>query len=205
MIPPGRRQLIVFARAPLYGAVKTRLAAQIGRGAAWQAYRAMTDATLKAVAAQSYWSTRLAVTPRKFATRGRFWPAAIMRGPQAAGDLGVRMAGALAAASHLGPAIVVGSDIPDMTASHIRDAFDVLARRDVVFGPATDGGYWLVGVRRGAPIAVLRHLFDNVRWSSATALEDTMRNVPAGWRVGEAATLRDIDTAADFAAWQVRA
>lgn len=205
MTPATRRHLIVFARAPLYGAVKTRLAAEIGAGAAWLAYRTMTVATLRAVAAQPFWSTHLAVTPQGFVGRGRFWPENIKREPQAAGDLGVRMARALATASRQGPAIVVGSDIPDMTAAHIRCAFDLLARHDVVFGPATDGGYWLVGVRRGAPEAVLRHLFDAVRWSAATALEDTVGNMPVGWRVGYAATLSDIDTAADLAAWRARA
>ena len=202
---PTSRQLIVFARAPQYGAVKTRLAAEIGAGAAWRAYQAMTATTLARLAPSPYWTTRLAVTPAGFAERGRFWPRTITRSPQDTGDLGQRMAAALAGAAHDGPAIIVGSDIPAITTAHIRAAFESLGRHDVVFGPATDGGYWLVGVRRGLPVAAMRCLFDDVRWSSENALADTLRNVPNGWRVGYAATLRDVDRMADLAAWQARA
>jgi glycosyltransferase A (GT-A) superfamily protein (DUF2064 family) len=95
----------------------------------------------------------------------------------------------------------VGSDIPAITATHIRAAFASLARHDVVFGPATDGGYWLAGVRQGLPEVALRHLFDTVRWSSGDALADTVRNVPSTWRIGYAATLRDVDTSVDLAVW----
>ena len=128
-----------------------------------------------------------------------------MRSPQATGDLGQRMAAALARAPRHGSAIIVGSDIPAITAAHIRAAFESLGRHDVVFGPATDGGYWLVGVRRGLPEAAVRHLFDAVRWSSGDALADTVRNVPNEWRVGYVETLRDVDSAADLAAWLGRA
>lgn len=202
---PATRHLIVFARAPQYGAVKTRLATEGGTDVAWRAYRAMTATTLKEVAGSRHWSTRLAVTPTAYAARARFWPRAIPRVAQASGDLGARMARALMTASRDGVAVLVGTDIPDMTAAHVRAAFDVLAHRDLVFGPATDGGFWLVGVRQGVSVAVVRRLFDGVRWSSATVLADTLRNVPPGWRVGYAATLNDIDTAADLAAWRDRA
>ena len=201
MTLPSSRQLIVFARAPQYGAVKTRLAAEIGAGAAWRAYQSMTTTTLATVTRSPYWTTQLAVTPAPFAARGRFWPRAIGRSPQAAGDLGQRMAAALAEAARHGPAIIVGSDIPAMTATHIRAAFESLGQHDVVFGPATDGGYWLVGVRRGPSEVALRHLFDAVRWSTRDALGDTVRNIPNGWRIGYAATLPDVDRAADLAAW----
>jgi glycosyltransferase A (GT-A) superfamily protein (DUF2064 family) len=115
------------------------------------------------------------------------------------------MAAELAAAAHHGPAIIVGSDIPAITTAHIRAAFESLGRHHVVFGPAMDGGYWLVGVRPTLPEATLRHLFDAVRWSSEDALADTLRNVPNRWRVGYAATLRDVDRMTDLVAWQGRA
>ena len=201
---PTSRQLIVFARAPLYGAVKTRLAAEIGAGAAWRAYKAMTATTLARLAPSPYWTTQLAVTPEAFAARGRFWAGTIRRSSQATGGLGYGMAAALARASRYGPTIIVGGDIPAITATHIRAAFDTLRHHDFVFGPAMDGGYWLVGVRQGLPEATLRHLFDAVRWSSGDALEDTVRNVPSTWSISYAATLRDIDTAADLAVWLER-
>lgn len=205
MTLPSSRHLIVFARAPQYGAVKTRLAAEIGVGAAWRAYRTITATTLATLAPSPHWTTHLAVTPARFAERGRFWPRTIPRSPQPIGGLGQRMSAALANAARHGPAIIVGSDIPDMTAAHIGAAFESLGRHDVVLGPATDGGYWLVGVRRGLPEAALRHLFDAVRWSSGDALADTLRNVPNRWRIGYAATLRDVDNATDLAAWLGRA
>lgn len=198
---PTTRRLIVFVRAPQYGVAKTRLAAEISPGAAWRAYQAMTAATLAALAPSPYWTTHLAVTPERFVRRSRFWPPSIVRSPQSAGDLGQRMAAALAQAVRRGPAIIVGSDIPTITQAHIGAAFDLLGRHDVVLGPATDGGYWLAGLRRGLPDAAVRHLFDAVRWSSADALADTVRNVPHGWRIGYAATLSDVDSASDFAAW----
>jgi glycosyltransferase A (GT-A) superfamily protein (DUF2064 family) len=114
------------------------------------------------------------------------------------------MAAALARASRYGPAIIVGSDIPAITATHIRAAFDSLGHHDFVFGPATDGGYWLVGVRQGLPEETLQHLFDAVRWSSGDTLEDTVRNVSRSWRISYAETLRDVDTVADLAAWLER-
>ncbi len=205
MSPTKRRQLIVFARAPQYGAVKTRLARQIGGGAAWRSYQDMTATVLREVAGSPLWQSRLAVTPPAFARRARFWAARSVSEPQARGDLGQRMAAALTAASTRGPAIIVGSDIPAMTRQHVRDAFDLLARHDVVFGPAVDGGYWLIGVRQGLPATVLAHLFDGVRWSTASALEDTIRNVRHPRTLAYAATLRDVDDADDLALWRCRA
>ncbi|NQV79215.1 MAG: glycosyltransferase [Alphaproteobacteria bacterium] len=205
MTTSARRQLIVFARAPQYGAVKTRLARQIGAGAAWRAYQGMTAAALREVADSPLWQARLAVTPPAFARRARFWSTRSVSEPQAQGDLGQRMAVALTTASVRGPAIIVGTDIPAMTRQHVRDAFDLLARHDVVFGPAMDGGFWLVGVRQGLPTTVLAHLFDGVRWSTASALEDTIRNVRHPRTLAYAATLRDVDDADDLALWRGRA
>lgn len=198
-----RRQLIVFARAPQYGAVKTRLAAEIGTGAAWRAYREMSAAILREVVGSPTWETRLAITPAPFARRARFWPPSdVERVAQSSGDLGRRMAALLAAGVGRGPVAIVGSDIPALSRAHIGEAFEALAQHDLVFGPAVDGGYWLVGARQGLPVMVLTHLFDDVRWSSGDALADTLRNVRGGLRVAFAAMLRDVDSTVDLAAWR---
>jgi len=199
------RQLIVFARAPQYGVVKTRLAAEIGAGAAWRAYREMSACILREVAGSRRWETQLAVTPTAFAGRARFWPRNVRRTAQTSGALGRRMAAVLSAGVGHGPVVIVGSDIPAMTRNHIGAAFDLLTRTDLVFGPAVDGGYWLIGARHGLPAAVLAHLFDRVRWSTGDALADTVGNVRRGLKVGFAATLRDVDSPADLAAWRSRA
>ncbi len=91
--------------------------------------------------------------------------------------------------------MLIGSDLPGVTTEHIAEALEVLGRRDVVFGPAEDGGFWLVGVK---PLPRLGGLFRNVRWSSPHALTDTLRNLN-GRRVGYAATLCDLDDAAAYA------
>lgn len=96
-----------------------------------------------------------------------------------------------------GPAIVVGSDIPDLNAMRVRDAFKKLGDADLVFGKSRDGGYWLVGARHGA---LATGAFKNARWSSEHALADTLANVKHR-RVAFAATLDDVDDAADYARW----
>ncbi len=101
-----------------------------------------------------------------------------------------------------GPAIIVGSDIPGITASEIAKAFQRLRGADAVLGPATDGGYWLVGLRRGPRLLAP---FRGVRWSSPHALADTLANLE-GRKVATVATLSDVDTAEAYgtlrAAWQ---
>jgi glycosyltransferase A (GT-A) superfamily protein (DUF2064 family) len=98
-----------------------------------------------------------------------------------------------------GPAVLVGSDIPALGAHHIADAFRLLGRHDVVFGPAGDGGFWLVGARR---CPCLPPLFGRVRWSGPHALADVLNNLPRRVRVGFAARLEDVD---DGAAYRRRA
>ena len=97
------------------------------------------------------------------------------------------------------PVLIIGSDIPDVGQAHIAAAFDALRRSDVVFGPCNDGGYWLVGMRRGK---IAGPLFDNVRWSTKYALSDTQRNLNTGFRVAMISTLADIDDGIDYAAWR---
>jgi glycosyltransferase A (GT-A) superfamily protein (DUF2064 family) len=88
-----------------------------------------------------------------------------------------------------GPIVIVGTDIPDIAASDVARAFRELGRRDAVFGPATDGGYWLVGMRRRPHFL---DFFANVRWSTEHALADTLSNL-AGKDVTLLRTLSDID------------
>ncbi len=190
---PGN--VYLFARAPALGAVKRRLAADIGDMAARAFYRETTRAVLRRIAGDVRWRTWLAVTPDSVAARGRFWPGHTPRIPQGGGDLGVRMARALGRFPDR-PAVVVGSDIPDLGARHIAAAFAALADHDVVVGPAEDGGYWLIGVRPGLSVTAL---FTGVRWSSPHALGDTLANLDGRHRVARLETLQDIDDGVSFA------
>jgi rSAM/selenodomain-associated transferase 1 len=185
--------VVVFARAPRLGVVKRRLARGIGAMAALRFYRAQLAATLRQ-ACGGGWRTILAVTPDHGRTR---WPRRLPMVSQGQGDLGVRMDRALRLHRR---AVIVGSDIPDFAQSDILAAFRALGRADAVFGPAEDGGYWLVGLGPRRPARP----FDKVRWSSEHALADTLANF-RGRRVALLRTLRDVDTAEDLHALRRRA
>lgn len=194
-----RRTLIIFVKAPRIGAVKRRLGAAIGMESARRFYHLATNALLRRVARDPRWETVLAVTPDAFAGSGRFWPVGLAREPQRSGDLGARMARALHRHAGQGPAVLVGSDIPDLGAGQVWQAFRALGRHDLVFGPATDGGYWLVGARRKPD----SNLFARVRWSSPHALADTLANIRQGARVAMLAPLSDVDDGAAYRAHTV--
>ncbi len=193
-----RRHLVVFARAPALGRVKSRLAAGIGAGAALAFYRRTLETVLRRVGRDRRWRTVLAVTPDR-ATNGRLWPMRLPRSRQGAGDLGARM-GRVLRRWPSGPVVIIGADIPDITAAHIGRAFRALGNADAVFGPARDGGYWLVGLRRGP---CLPDIFADVRWSTEHALADTVANLKRH-RVTLTDTLDDIDDAASYRRWRGR-
>lgn len=189
-----RGTLIIFVKAPVAGGVKTRLGKTLGAGRAAAIYRRLTANTI-AHAAKGSWRTMLAVDPAS-SMRGHasLWPPRLPRAPQGKGSLGARMRRLIDAAPK-GPVVVIGSDAPALRARHIRAAFRALGRADAVFGPADDGGYWLIGLarRRGrAPE------FNAVRWSSEHALADTIRSLPVSFRVAQIGTLADIDDEASL-------
>lgn len=194
-----RRHLIVFARQPRLGRGKTRLAAGIGRLEAWRFSRLVLAALLRRLGRDPRWTLTVAAAPNR-AAQGPGWPTgAERRVPQGGGDLGQRMARALAAPPP-GPVVLVGSDIPDIGAPHIAAAFRELGRHDAVFGPAGDGGYWLVGVKRLR--ALPRGTFAGVRWSSPDALADSVASLPRLYSVGLVETLDDVDDAAGWRGWR---
>ncbi len=193
------RHAVIFARRPQLGRVKSRLAADIGPVETLRFYRRTLTQASRRLSADGRWATWLGVTPDEAVRDRRIWPDGIPRLPQGPGDLGIRMERMLTAfGPH--PALIVGSDIPDVSAHHVAAAFDALRRNDFVFGPAADGGYWLVGARRGCAAA---GLFDGVRWSGPDALADTQKNA-GGARVGLLDELHDIDDGAAYARWRAR-
>ena len=99
-----------------------------------------------------------------------------------------------------GPALIVGSDIPDLETGHIASAFRMLMSHDAVFGPADDGGYWLIGLSARARHSVA---LDGVRWSTEHALADTIKCLGPACKTGLLTErLADIDTVDDLEAWQ---
>lgn len=193
----GERHLVVFLRAPQLGRVKSRLAAGIGALPALRFYRETSLRLLRRVARDGRWRCRVAVTPDHDA--GGRWLGGLERLGQGGGDLGRRMA-RLFAILPPGPVVIVGSDIPAVTADHVWAAFRALGRSDAVFGPAADGGYWLVGLRRRPRLP--RGLFAGVRWSSPDALADTLGTLPRGFEVARLAVLEDIDEIESYRRWR---
>lgn len=184
----GRAQwLVIMAKEPRAGAVKTRLARDIGTVAATGFYRHSLTSLAARLAGDPRWRTIVAVAP-DVARLSTVWPAGVARLAQGPGDLGMRMQRVFDSLPP-GPAIIIGADIPHVRAGHIADAFSQLGSNEAVFGPAADGGYWLVGLRRSPKT---RAIFANVRWSSAHALKDTLANLD-GCSVAMAGELEDVD------------
>ena len=193
-----RRHVVVFLRAPQLGRVKSRLAAGIGALAALRFYRQTSERLLRAMARERRWRVHLALTPDRDAARACPWRFAPSRFGQGAGDLGQRMERAVRRLPP-GPVIIIGSDIPALGPRHVAAAFAALGTHHAVFGPAADGGYWLVGFRRRPRLP--RPLFARVRWSSPQALADTLAGLPRDMRVAFLETLEDVDDAAAYARW----
>jgi rSAM/selenodomain-associated transferase 1 len=179
--------VIVFARAPRLGTVKRRLARDIGDRAALRFHRATLTTLLRTLHAARRFHVVLAITPDRAGFR--FHPKT-PRLNQGHGDLGARMTRALRRHRRVA---LLGCDIPEANAADVTAAFRHLGTADAVFGPATDGGYWLIalGPRRPAD------LFGAARWSTEHALEDTLRQF-RHHRVAFLRPLSDVDTATDY-------
>ncbi len=118
-------------------------------------------------------------------------PKSIETGRQAAGDLGARLTAAISEglASGAKKIVVLGSDSPHLPAARLTDALDALDRADLVLGPAEDGGYYLIAVRRFSPA-----IFDGVEWGSARVFEQTSRAAArAGFSISSLASFYDLD------------
>lgn len=182
-----RDTAIVFARAPRLGTVKRRLAREIGDRGALRFHGSTLMALLRDLKADGRFDVVLAITPYRARVRV---PRGIRTIPQGRGDLGERMSRALGRFKRVA---LIGCDIPEANAADVRDAFRALGTADAVFGPAADGGYWLIalGPRRPAD------LFGSARWSTEHALADTLKQF-RHHRVRFIRTLSDVDTAADY-------
>lgn len=191
-----KRHLVIFTRAPQMGRVKRRLAEGIGSAAAARFYRVTLARQIRRLAHDGRWTVWLFVTPDSSrghpAWRGVARSRVIAQGP---GDLGQRMKRPFRGLP-AGPVVLVGSDIPAMRPCHIARAFRALGHHDLVFGPASDGGFWLIGARRTKPLP--RNLFAKVRWSTAHALVDARATISAAFSTGMVDMLDDIDDVQDL-------
>ena len=190
------RWLIVFARAPAVGIGKTRLAADCGRTAAWRIGRAMTARVLRSVQ-DPRWRVALAIAPDRAVQRlaPGVWPPHLPKIAQGAGGLGEKLERAL---RRRGPTLVIGTDAPDVRASDVWAGFQALRSAEYVYGPAVDGGFWLIGAGRSLRAGSL----SGVRWSTEHALADVQAQLSGSSRLLR--TLADVDTGADWRAREGR-
>lgn len=200
----GGGRLILFGRYPVPGRTKTRLIPALGPAGAADLQRRLTQKSLTTIL-----QTGLPASSVEFCYTGAA-PDRVKRWlgrhgigfrRQTGDGLGTRMANAIRAAFRRGsrPVVLVGTDIPGMTAGHIQSAFEALRCNDIVLGPSRDGGYWLIGMRQPADI------FQGIAWSRPDVRARTLAQADRqGLTVFQLEPLNDIDTEADLAAWQPR-
>jgi rSAM/selenodomain-associated transferase 1 len=201
--PPHAERLILFTRFPTPGRAKTRLIPKLGPEGAAALHRELTEHAVRRV-----WDAKVArnlaldVRHADGAEREmRNWLGAHLDfRPQSDGDLGQRMATAFAEAFAAGArrVVIIGSDCPDLTSEIVCQAFAALETADLVLGPAADGGYYLIGLRRTVP-----ELFQGVAWGGDAVFETTLRIARTrNLSVVTLATLADVDRPEDLPIWE---
>lgn len=190
--------ILIFVRAPQPRSVKTRLAAEIGHEAALLIYRRLAEhAVAEARAVGAAVSVRVHFTPLNTDSVVREWlGGGVGYFPQRGTELGERMRNAFEdafAAGH-GRVVIIGSDLPGLSAGLLRDTLALLGSASVVVGPARDGGYYLLGLR-----AMVPGIFEDIAWSTPEVLDATLSRLAAlGITPALLPVLGDVDVAADL-------
>jgi rSAM/selenodomain-associated transferase 1 len=191
--------VVVFARAPRPGLVKTRLIPRLGAEGAAALSARLVKRTLETARAAGFCRIELHGAPDCDDPFFRFCAGhyGVTLVPQAPGDLGARMLAAFEAvlAAHA-RVLLVGSDCPALTSRHLRQAERALRDgAEAVLAPCEDGGYALIGLRR-----VDARLFEGMAWGADSVAADTRaRLAELGWRWHELETLWDVDRPEDYA------
>ena len=188
----SRTRIVIFAKAPVPGKVKTRLIPALGEiGAARLAHKMLLDTVAEAFAA-GLAIPELCTDPHPLDPEWEgFLPSQHLRvTAQGDGDLGERLARAARRSILLGEhVLLIGTDCPELDRHRLHAAAERLSKHDCVLHPADDGGYVLLGLRRFDP-----SLFAGIAWSTATVAAATIARIEAlGWSLHVADTLRDID------------
>jgi uncharacterized protein len=193
---PSTDEVLIFAKYPEKGRCKTRLAKDVGEDAALKIYQALLKHTCSTVINSDY-KKILYIDPACEASNAMHWaPCMDLYLPQAEGDLGARLSSAVqerfvAGANKL---LLLGSDCPLLSKSSLVSAFSALESCDVVLGPTEDGGYYLLGLKKGHT-----SLFQDIPWSTDFVFEKTL-NILKFHSLSYIAleTFSDVDTLDDY-------
>lgn len=187
--------LLLFIKNPIPGKTKTRLAADVGNEMALKMYHVLTDWTRAQASALP--DVERCLWYSSFVNANDDWPAEDYQKQLQRGDgLGERLENAFGATFGAGHdrAVVIGSDCPGITTDYLSEAFGALDNHDLVVGPAHDGGYTLLGMRRPHPT-----LFRNIAWSTKTVLPVTLERAAAkNLSVRQLSPLSDVDHLEDW-------
>jgi uncharacterized protein len=192
--------LIVFIKYPAPGKVKSRLALDLGETRAAEIYRQLAETVVANVTLQAPehdYDINLSFAPESAEQQIKAWfPRHNLFSPQQGSDLGERMSNAFLHAFAAGytKALLIGSDCPDISRTIVGRGFMLLDTHNIVLGPALDGGYYLIGLRRHEP-----ELFLNMEWGTERLLQKTIDKIDAaGLTVALLPELRDIDRIEDL-------
>lgn len=179
--------LIIFTRTPVYGKVKKRLAIKLGKPKALQIHHRLVEHTL-AVANTSGMLFKVYLSEEPASSQTFSYKI------QSGNDLGERMNNALQTElAQYSKVCLIGSDCLALTDTEITNAFNQLDTTDVVIGPAVDGGYYLIGMKKPQP-----KLFEDISWGSSSVLADTLQKCTnSGLMVHQLSLLNDIDRPED--------
>ncbi|WP_435254054.1 TIGR04282 family arsenosugar biosynthesis glycosyltransferase [Tenacibaculum sp. A30] len=192
LLPKSKNLLLIFTRNPDLGKVKTRLAKTIGDQAALDIYKFLLEHTKQVTQNLScdkavYYSVKV--------RENDIWDASVyQKHLQDGNDLGIRMHNAFQQAFSTGyeKVVIIGSDLPDLTSEHINVAFEKLNSNDVVMGPAEDGGYYLMGMKK-----LHANIFQHKDWGTSTVRKDTLNDLQ-NESVFLLETLNDVDVFDDI-------
>ena len=191
------RCLIMFAKYPEKGKVKSRLILEGYEGLAADLYRCFIEDLIERLSTGNYTFLMAYDPPEKKDDFIKMFGDGLSYVPQERKDLGFRMHRAFTDcfANGFRSAVIIGSDSPDIPRGIIEEAFHSLNKHGAVLGPAWDGGYYLIGFSRDF---ISEHVFENIQWSTAHVFEETMRRFQeAGILVHLLPAWRDIDRADD--------
>ncbi len=190
--------VLLFIKSPEKGRVKSRLAEAIGEDAALHVYKCLVSNTLECLKDADY-PVRICFYPQDSSAIIENWLGNMYcYAPQHGRDLGERMKSAFVQgfSDGLEKALLIGSDIPDMSIALINEAFKALDTSDAVIGPAHDGGYYLIGFNSPS---FLPDIFDGIAWSTDSVFNQTMKVFwKSGLNVQVLRTLSDLDTFDDL-------